>query len=86
MLGVEESYQTPKRIFLNISENNDNKLLISDYVFPDETSNDIQDRIKELFNFKIKNDQIIYLENFPRNFSFSSVTLINSIILFISLY
>ena len=67
-IAVEESYQTPKRIFINISENDNNKLLISDYIFPDETSNDIIERINELFNFKVKDDQIINVENFPRNF------------------
>lgn len=67
--AVEESYQTPNRIYINIDEKNKKKLfLISDYVFPDETSADIVDRIKELFNYEIKdpNKQIIHVEKFPR--------------------
>ena len=71
ILAVEESYQTPKRIFINISEIDNKKLLISDYIFPDETPTDICDRIRELFSFEIKDSdtQIISIENFPRKFA-----------------
>lgn len=63
--SMEECYQTPKRIFINLNGKN---LFISDYVFPDENEIDITERIKQLFNFEIKNpsSQIVQVENFPR--------------------
>lgn len=43
-------------------------MIISDYVFPDETDTDISERIKQLFDYDIvdtKND-IVYVEDLPR--------------------
>ena len=43
---------------------------ISDYVFPDETSEDISERIKELFDYDIADpvNQIVFVEDLPRMF------------------
>jgi hypothetical protein len=69
---IEESYQTPNRIYiyLSINSNETSNFLISDYVFPDETKSDISQRIKQLFNYEIKDldKEIIYVEDFPRKF------------------
>ena len=60
--STEESYQTPNRIHVYV----DNNLIISDYVFPDETFPDICQRIKQLFNYDIASEkQIYYAENLP---------------------
>lgn len=65
MSSIEEAYQTPNRIQIILDSN----YLICDYVFPDESDSDICERIKELFNYEIKNPQtqIIFVEDFPRN-------------------
>ena len=65
--AVEESYQTPNRIYI---KTNNKRFLISDYVFPDETSSDIIERIRELFSYEIEDPetQIIHVEKFPREF------------------
>ncbi len=68
--AIEESYQTPNRIhiYLDRVDNDKSSLIISDYVFPDETDTDISERIKELFDFEIRdtNKQIHYVEDLPR--------------------
>lgn len=51
-----------------MNRDNGSRMLISDYVFPDETDADISERIKELFDYDIvdtKND-IVYVEDLPR--------------------
>lgn len=44
------------------------KLIISDYVFPDETDADIGERIKQLFDYDITDpeNEIVYVEDLPR--------------------
>ena len=68
---MEESYQTPNRIFINVTGTK-NKIFLSDYVFPDETVTDITERVKELFSYEISDatSQILYVESFPRKISF----------------
>lgn len=65
--SVEESYQTPNRIQICLDEQCD--LVITDYMFPDETDADISERIKDLFECNIvdPSKQIVYLEELPRN-------------------
>jgi hypothetical protein len=76
---MEESYQTPNRIHIKLYSNEKSKdeksnqngsFLICDYVFPDETSFDISERIRELFDYEISDteNQIVFVENLPRNF------------------
>ncbi len=71
--AIEESYQTPNRIHINLcrdsteSKKKRSDFLICDYVFPDETFVDISDRIRELFDYEIKdNEKIVFVENLPR--------------------
>ena len=66
--STEESYQTPNRIHIKLEGDRAKSFLICDYVFPDETTADISDRIKELFNHEIADSdkQILFVENLPR--------------------
>lgn len=71
--AIEESYQTPNRIRINMDRNTENhskgkkqQFIISDYVFPDETNLDISERIKQLFDYDLDESQIFYVENLPR--------------------
>ena len=73
-------FETPNRIHIlleDVPERTDNgnvvskqpfAFLICDYVFPDETDEDISDRVREMFAFDIKKpcEQIIYVEDLPR--------------------
>lgn len=71
--STEESYQTPNRIHIFLANN----IIISDYVFPDETSMDISERVKELFNYDIESEnQIVYAEDLPRKQFFLFVVLV----------
>lgn len=69
--AIEESYQTPNRIRINMYRNTENQsekkqqFIISDYVFPDETNLDISERIKQLFDYDLDESQIFYVENLP---------------------
>lgn len=70
--AIEESYQTPNRIHIYFDDPADhsNKLcsfILTDYVFPDETDSDISERIRELFNYEIKEPsrQICFVEDLP---------------------
>ena len=71
ILAMEESYQTPNRIFINVTGTK-NKIFLSDYVFPDENVTDITERVRELFNYEISDatSQILYVESFPRKIFF----------------
>lgn len=67
--SIEECYQTPNRIHVYLDESlGPSSLVISDYVFPDETDEDISERVKELFNKDLKDteNQIVYAEDLPR--------------------
>jgi len=59
---IEESYQTPNRIHVLLNEGD---MLICDYVFPDETYEDIGERIQELFSLKIAEPakDIVFVED-----------------------
>lgn len=50
-------------------------VIISDYVFPDETDMDIGERIKQLFDYDITDPdrEIIYVEELPRECSYSYI-------------
>lgn len=73
--AIEESYQTPNRIHILIqrdqisNKKNSQSFLICDYVFPDETTLDISERTKQLFNYEIADieSEIIFVEKLPRN-------------------
>ena len=73
--AIEESYQTPNRIRIDMWRNTENQsdkkqpFIISDYVFPDETNLDISERIKQLFDYEINESQITYVENLPRMYN-----------------
>jgi hypothetical protein len=65
---IEESYQTPNRIHIYLSLPLPlPPIIISDYVFPDETDTDIGERISQLFGVEIKDpaSQIAFVESFP---------------------
>ena len=74
--AIEECYQTPNRIRICMPRDSESSssnqkqmnFLICDYVFPDETTLDISDRIKQLFNHEIDETQINFVEKLPREF------------------
>ncbi|CAF0818045.1 unnamed protein product [Brachionus calyciflorus] len=66
--SIEECYQTPNRVHIYLDQTlGKNIQVITDYVFPDETEDDISERVKELFDIDLVDlkTQIVYAEDLP---------------------
>jgi hypothetical protein len=68
---IEELYQTPNRIHVRLNDNG-NEFMFCDYVFPDETCQDISERVHQVLGIEINDTEndIRFIEDIPSKFCF----------------